>query len=149
MGDAPAVVFHAVPGDEPPHDELVWVAVQELAILARARLALIRVHDKVPWAACTHASASVSALHTVGGTYRVSCAHLGLFMKLHLSPLGKPARPHVVQHEVQRRTMGEVGYDEGVGCAMVLLQDYKVRDVIGMACSGKLFDDVRAAINTV
>ena len=79
----------------------------------------------------------------------MSCVHPGLFMKLHLSPLRKPAQPHVVQCEVQRRTMREVGYDEGVRCAMVLMQDYKVRDVVGMARSGKLFDDVRAAINTV
>ena len=140
---------HATPGDEPSHDELVWVAVQDLAVLARARLALIRVHDEVLWAAHTRASASVSALCTVGGTYRVSCAHPGLFMKLHLSPLRKPVQLHVVQCEVQHRTMGEVGYDEGVRCAMVLIQDYKVHDVVGAACSGKLFDDVRAAINTV
>ena len=137
---------HAVPSDKPPHDELVWVTVQDLMVLARAWLALVCVHDEVPWAARTCASASVSAPRTVGGMYRMSCTHPGLFMKLHLSPLRKPARLHIVQREVQYRTMGEVGHDEGVRCATVLMQDYKVHDIIGAARSGKLFDDVCATI---
>ena len=93
--DAPGVQGTWVRGangslDEAPLDELVWVTAQDLTVLAHAQLALICIHDEVPWASHTCTSASASALHTVEETHCLSCTHPCLFMKLHLSLLGKP-----------------------------------------------------------
>ena len=59
------------------------------------------------------------------------------------------AKINVIEREINGRSVGEVGNDEGVGRSTVFVHHNQIGDVVRSACLSQFFHDIVSSIDTM